>query len=376
MLIAIEASRANKLTKTGVEWYAWHVIQELKKQTVDDGNSWILYTNAVLRGGLEVLPANWFEVRAKWPLPYGWTQFRLAWEMLRRPADVLFLPGSTLPRVIPKKTVVTVHDVGFHRYPQLYKKRQVRIHEIAMREIKRRAARIVTVSEFSRREIAENYGIDPERIAVVPNGIDHALYRPMSDLEAVDERLRRYRLAKPFFLVIGRLEAKKNIAALVRAFAEFKTRRGVGDPHKLVLVGIPGFGYEEIKRAKNGSGVKGDIIETGYVPEADVPALLNAAEALIHPSWYEGFGIPPVAAMAVGCPVLSSTAGSLPEIIGSDAALYFSPDQPEAMVKAMNDLVSDYNLREKLRTAGIMRAVTYTWQSTAAGLLPILTKWS
>jgi glycosyltransferase involved in cell wall biosynthesis len=375
MLIGIEASRANKLAKTGVEWYAWHVIQELKKSTSADGNYWILYTNAILHGGLEALPSNWFEVRAKWPLPFGWTQFRLSWEMMRRPVDVLFFPGSTLSRVIPKKTVVTVHDVGFHRFPKLYKRRQVRIHEAAMADIKRRGVRIATVSEFSAREIAESYGIDPSRIAITPNGVDHALYRPIADMAAIDERLRRHRIAKPFFLTIGRLESKKNIVNLIKAFTGFKARRGIGDPHTLVLAGIPGNGYDEIKKTIAESSARSHIVELGYVPERDLPYLLNAAEALVHPSLYEGFGIPPVMAMASGCAVLSSNAASLPEVIGPDSALYFSPDQPEAIVDAMSRLVSESGLKERLRTAGIGCAAKYTWENTAKKTLSVLTDW-
>ncbi len=375
MLIGIEASRANKPVRTGVEWYAWHVIQELKKVTTGDPHSWILYTNKILQGGLEHLPENWFEVRAKWLLPYGWTQFRLSYELHHHPIDVLFLPGSTMPRYVPKKTVITLHDVGFHRFPQLYKKRQVHIHEAAMREAAKRATRIVTVSEFSGREMAEAYKIDPARIAIIPNGIDHALYHPIADSRAVEERLARYRIAKPFFLTIGRIEAKKNILNLIKAFTLFKTRRGIGDPHKLVLIGVPGFGYEDIRSAINASSARNDIFELGYVPEADLPHLLNATEALIHPSWYEGFGIPPVIAMASGCPVLSSTAASLPEVIGPDAALYFSPDQPEAMTEAMTRIVSDADKKEALRVAGLERAKKYTWENTAKLTYPVLTAW-
>ncbi|MFH1973526.1 MAG: glycosyltransferase family 1 protein [Patescibacteria group bacterium] len=375
MLIGIEASRANKPKKTGVEWYGWHLIQEMKELTQTDGNSWILYTDVMLKGGLEKLPANWFEVRARWPLPYGWTQARLSWELWRRKVDVAFFPGSTLPRYSPAKTVVTVHDVGFHRFPKLYKPRQVRIHEIAMREIRKRAARIVTVSEFSGREIAEAYGIDPARIAITPNGVDHDLYRPIADRTAIDERLRRHRIGSPFFIVIGRLEAKKNIVNLVRAFTHFKTRRGVGDPYKLVLVGMPGFGYEAVRKEIDASSVKSDIQELGYVPELDLPYLLNAAEALIHPSLYEGFGIPPVMAMASGCAVLSSNAASLPEVIGPDSGIFFAPDGTEEMTEAMTRIADEGGLKERLRAAGIQRAAAFTWNNTAALTLPVLTAW-
>lgn len=374
MLIGIEATRANKPTKTGVEWYAWHVIQELKKLTTNDGNSWVVYSNHVLTGGLEVLPENWYEDRIKWPLPFGWTQFRLSFELYRRPVDVLWLPGSTLPRFVPKQTVVTVHDVGFHRFPQLYKSRQVRIHEHAMKEIAKKAERILTVSEYSGRDMAEAYGIDPSRIAITPCGIDHGTYHPITDTEAIEERLRRYQLSRPYFIFVGRLEAKKNVATLVKAFTMFKTRLGVGSPYRLALVGTPGFGYEDIKREIASSAFKSDILELGYVPESDKPYLLNAAEALVHPSYYEGFGIPPVEAMACGCPVISSNATSLPEVC-ADAAMYFSPSEPEQLATALATFIEDGGMREKMRAAGLVRAKQYTWKATAEKTMPVLTRW-
>jgi glycosyltransferase involved in cell wall biosynthesis len=375
MLIGIDASRANKANKTGVEWYAFHLIQQLKKLTQGDGHTWVLYSNEILKGGLEKLPDGWYEVRAHWPLRKGWTQIRLSYELWRRPADVFFVPAHVLPRVAPKKTVVTVHDVGFHRFPQLYKQRDRQFHEWSTKDIAKRGGRIITVSEFSGREIASCYGVDPSRIAITPNGVDHDLYRPIADQAAIEDRLRRYRLARPFFLAIGRLEVKKNTANLVKAFTLFKERRGVGDPTKLVLAGNPGFGFEDVKRAIDASSVRGDIVQLGYVPESDMPYLLNAATALIHPSWYEGFGIPPVMAMACGCPVLSSNAASLPEIIGKENALYFSPGENEAMVAAMNRIMDEPNLTPQLRLGGITRASAYTWSKTAEKTLPVLTQW-
>ncbi len=374
-MIGIEATRANKPGKTGVEWYAWHIIQELKTLTAGDGNSWILYSNKPLTGGLEKLPENWYEVRLKWPLPYGWTQIPFSYELHRHKIDVLWMPGSTLPRIFPAKTVVTVHDIGFHRLPHLYKKRQVHIHERAMKEIAKKAARVISVSEFSGREISEAYGINSNKIAIAYNGIDHGTYKQIKDGDAVEERLRRYRVNQPFFLAIGRQEAKKNIAMLVKAFTQFKVRRGVGDPFKLVLMGPQGFGYEDIKREIANSSVKSDILELGYVPEVDKPYIISAAHALIHPAFYEGFGIPPIEAMACGTPVISSNAASLPEIMG-DAALYFSPEEPEQLIGMMDRLIQEPNLRTTLSTAGLEMAKRYTWKSAAEKILPVLTRWA
>lgn len=374
MLIGIEATRANKPAKTGVEWYAWHIIQELKALTAGDGNSWILYSNKPLTGGLEKLPENWYEVRLKWPLPFGWTQIPFSYEMQRHKIDVLWMPGSTLPRIFPPKTVVTVHDIGFHRLPKLYKKRQIHIHERAMKEIAKKAARIISVSEFSGREMSEAYGIDSSKIAIAYNGIDHEIYKLYKDGDAVEERLRRYRVNQPYFLAIGRLEAKKNIAMLVKAFTQFKVRRGVGDPFKLVLIGPQGFGYEDIKREIANSSVKSDILELGYVPEADKPYLIAGAYSFIHPAFYEGFGIPPIEAMACGTPVLSSNAASLPEILG-EAALYFSPEEPEQLIGMMDKVAQEPETRTSLSAAGLEMAKSYTWKAAAEKILPVLTKW-
>ena len=375
MLIGIDATRANRGSKTGVEWYSWHVIQELKKLTKGDGNSWVLYSNEILKNGLEKLPDSWYEVRAKWPPKKGWTQIRLSYELWRRPTDVFFIPAHVLPRICPNKSVVTVHDVGFKRLPQIYKSRDRKFHEWSTKDIAKRADRIITVSEFSGREISELYGVDPKKIAITPNGIDHDIYRPISDNSAIEERLERYRISKPYFLTVGRLEAKKNTSNLIKAFTLFKARRGVGDPTKLVLVGNPGYGYEEVKKTLAESNARADIIQLGYVPESDKPALYNAAQALIHPSWYEGFGIPPVEAMACGCPVLSSDSSSLPEVIGPDAAIYFPPGELEGMVRAMMRIQDETGLGQKLRLAGIERAAKYTWRRTAELTLPVLTKW-
>jgi glycosyltransferase involved in cell wall biosynthesis len=374
MLIGIEATRANKPLKTGVEWYAWHLVQELKALTSGGDQSWALYSDAPLAGGLEKLPPNWYEIRLPWPLKYGWTQTRLSWELHRRAPDVLWMPGSTLPRVVPHRTVATVHDVGFHRFPEMYKPYQVRVHEFAMREIAKKAARILTVSAFSGREIAETYGIDPAKIAVTPLGVDHDLYRPRTADQGPAACMARYRLPSPFILAVGRIEEKKNIAMLVRAFTEYKTRRGVGEPLRLVLAGLPGYRYDAVQEEIRRSAFKSDILELGYVPEADMPCLLNAATALVFPSRYEGFGLPPLQAMASGCPVLSSNAASLPEVLG-DAAAFFSPDEPEQLVALLEKLTDDATFGAGLRAKGLARAKSFTWRRTAELTLPALTQW-
>jgi glycosyltransferase involved in cell wall biosynthesis len=375
MLIGIDASRANKPVKTGVEWYSWHLIQELKKITVKDGHSWILYTNDPLKDELAELPENWYEVRAKWPPKRLWTQVRMSWEMWRRPIDVLFVPAHVLPPIRPDRSVVTIHDVGFHRFPKLYSSADIGYHETTTKSIAKSDARIITVSEFSGREIVELYRVKSERIAITYPGVDHDLYRPIADGASIEAKLKQLHVPRPYFLYIGRLEAKKNVLNLIKAFDVFKMHRGVGDPTHLVLAGVPGNGFDEIKKAINASVFKNQIIQLGYVDEENIPYLLNGAEALVHVSLYEGFGFTPVQAMACGCPVVSSDAASLPEVIGTGNALFVPPLQTETISRALERIVSEHGLKEDLRQKGIARAAKYTWRATAEATLPVLTQW-
>jgi glycosyltransferase involved in cell wall biosynthesis len=374
MLIGIDASRANKPQKTGVEWYAFHLIEELKKLTANDRNQWVLYTREPLTGDLGVLPENWYEVRAKWFPRYLWTQVRMSWEMMRRPADVVFVPAHVLPPIRPDHSVVTVHDVGFRRMPHLYKPIQRMYHEFTTKDIVRTGARIITVSEFTGRELVELYGADPANIAITYPGIDHETYHPMDD-SSIEAVIMKYKVPKPYFLTIGRMEEKKNILSAIKAFDAMKAQRGVGDPTYLILCGPKGFGYDKIKAAIQASPNRAQILELGYVPEEDVPALVAGARGYVHVSWYEGFGIPLVQAMACGCPVIAANNSSLPEVVGEGNGIFVKPDDIDGIAVGMERLLSDTSLAADLRARGIERAKTFTWQETARQTLPVLTSW-
>lgn len=374
MLIGIDASRANKSQKTGVEWYAFYLIEELKKLTANDRNQWVLYTRAPLTGDLAVLPENWYEVRAKWFPKYLWTQARMSWEMMRRPADVLFVPAHVLPPIRPDHSVVTVHDVGFRRMPHLYDWKARMYHEFATKDIVRTKARIITVSEFSGRELVELYGADPANIAITYPGIDHGMYRPV-DAETIRTVLTKYKVPEPYFMTIGRMEDKKNIVSMIKAFDAMKAQRGMGDPTYLILCGPKGYGYDKIKAAIQASPNRAQILELGYVPEEDVPALVTGARGYLNVAWYEGFGIPAVQAMACGCPVIVANNSSLPEVVGEGNGMFVKPDDIDGIARSMERLLSDALFVSDLRARGIERAKKYTWQETAKQTLPALTSW-
>ncbi|HJV32834.1 MAG TPA: glycosyltransferase family 1 protein, partial [Patescibacteria group bacterium] len=338
-LIGIDASRANAHERTGTEWYSYHLIQALKKLPVP-GLEFMLYSKKFLRDGLEEFPPGWDGKILPWKLGRFWNQARLSWELWRHPVDLFFQPTHTLPLFRPKRIVTTLHDIGFERLPHLYRKAELRYHRASANLAVKRADRILTVSEFSRREIIERYKLPPERVVATPLAVDGARYRPDIPEEAKDAVLAKYRLSRPFIVYAGRLEEKKNIVNLVHAFSIFKGWRGVGDPVKLLLVGAPGFGIERIRKEIADRKMGEHVVMPGYVPEDDMPAIVACARMLVLPSWYEGFGLPILQAQACGTPVLAADAGSMPEVGGS-AALYAKPEAPEQLAHAMKTLTDE-----------------------------------
>jgi glycosyltransferase involved in cell wall biosynthesis len=369
-LIAIEAARPNRPEKTGTEWYGYHLIQEMKK-IADPEDRFILYTNAPLHSGLEAMPnGNWEEKILKWPLPRFWTQGLLSLEMLFHPPDVLFIPAHAMPFIHPDKTVVTLHDVGFERHPDFYSKPDLWYHRWSVKYVIKEAAKIITVSEFSKKELVELCGAPAEKIEVTHLGYDAERYRSDYDRDKIRAVFQKYQIREPYLLYIGRLEKKKNIQLLVEAFGEFK-KKNKGDRHHLALVGRPGFAYDKIKQTIERYNLKGWVIETGWIQEEDVPYVMSGAEVFVFPSLYEGFGIPLLEAMACGTPVLASSAASLPEV-GGDAVMYFDATKIESAISALEKILGDQALKRDLRERGLARAKNFSWAKTAEKTLAIL----
>lgn len=361
-VIGIDASRANARLRTGTEWYAFQVIQELKK-VIPGSFQVVLYSKEALRDGLEGLPPNWESRVLRWPPGKFWTQIRLSWEMWRRPPDVLFVPAHALPLLLPPLVATTVHDVAFMVRPGAYKLGERLYHRWSARHAAARAGLLLTVSEFSKAETVKYFGADPDKIAVTPLGYDRRLYQPVGDRPALEDALRRYNIKEPYFLFVGRLEDKKNLAGLLRSFAVFSDRFDAGRGFRLVLVGKRGVGYE---RAWTGLGadVRRRVVETGYVCAEDSKYIYGGAAALVFPSWYEGFGLPLLEAFACGTPVIASRLASIPEV-GGDAVRYVDPADPEDIAAAMDLVSRDEAARAALVAGGSRRVRGFSWEKTA-----------
>lgn len=380
MIFLIDASRANNIQKTGVEWYAFFVIQELKKNVPPDARV-ILYTREPLKGELAVLPPNWQERVLRWPPRRLWTQIRLSWEIWRVKMSgreyaagakeddiVLFVPAHVLPLVCPTRTFVTIHDLGGIRFPAGYSLFEKWYARFATWFALRRAT-IFTPSEFCKKEIESIFGAG--KIFVIPNGFDRARYHLIDAKEKIKQVLEKYNIRPPYFLSISRLEEKKNTVGIIegyRIFQEKMSLRADFTPHSLVLLGKPGYGYKKVSEAIIKSGYQHTIIIPGWVETEDVPYLMAGAVAFIFPSFYEGFGIPVLEAMAVGTPVIASNRAALPEVCGG-AALLVDPYKPGDIARAMEEIVSSPALREELVGRGLERAREFEWERAAKGIL-------
>jgi len=368
MNIGLDASRANKPHKTGVEWYSYHLIEELKK--IDKENHYFLYTDKPLQGALAKCPENFQECLLSWPLPRFWTLGRLSLEMLcgKYKPDVLFVAAHTLPLIVPKKAVVTIHDIGFEHFPELYPWADKLYHRFAIKVIKRLASKIITVSNYSKKDIVDFYRISPEKVAAVYNGYDTAKYRVMSPDKTI---LGKYGIKDEFVLFIGRLEEKKNTPRLIEAWGEFK-KKYPEDKHQLVLVGKPGFGFNRVEENIQKYNLASDVVFTGWLGDDELPQLLNLAKVFIFPSLFEGFGIPVVESMACGCPVICSNTTSLPEAAGS-AALMFDPLKTAENVSRLEQVLFNETVQESLREKGLKQAQNFSWNRCAQETLKILT---
>ncbi|KKW43026.1 MAG: Glycosyl transferase group 1 [Candidatus Magasanikbacteria bacterium GW2011_GWA2_56_11] len=369
MILGIDASRANHEHKTGVEWYSFHIIEALKRVVPKDVHV-RLYADTKLSGPLGDLPDNWTEKVLSWPPRRLWTHLRLSTEMVQSPPDVLFVPAHVPPLIHPPRTVMTVHDVAAARFPETYSAFERRYSLAAARYAVRRLWRIVTPSEFTKKELldlfaerrADSLQPDRDNIFVVPHGYDRRYDMPGAQTE-IRRVLSVYGIYPPYLLSVGRLERKKNTVATVRAFTQIQDRLP-GENLHLVLVGSPGYGYEEVVSAIAESPYRDRIATPGWVGAENLAALYQGAAAVLFPSLYEGFGLPLLEAMASGTPVIAGAGSSLEEV-GGAAALYVAPGDPAALCAAGVRLLTDAAFNRLCRERGLAHARQFSWDRAA-----------
>jgi len=368
--IAIDAhSVGTKLG--GNESYAINLIEALAQ--IDSSNDYTIYvTTDEARTRFHNRWPN-FKVRSTLPhTPLIRIPLTLSAELRKNPVDLLHVQ-FTAPPFCPCPVVVSIHDLSFEHLPQTFNRRSRTQLRLTVRHSAKRAARIISLSEHTRRDIIETYGITPERIHAIPLAAP-SHFAPVADNRELQRVRHNYGIHGDYILSVGSIQPRKNLARLVRAYARVRASlRGNNSAitlPKLVLVGKCAWLYDETLRALDETGVRDDVVLTGYVPQADLPALYSGALCFVYPSYFEGFGLPPLEAMKCGAAVIVGNKTSLPEVVG-DAALTVDPFDVDAIASAMKQLIDDPALRETLSVKGQIRATAFDWRETARKTLKV-----
>jgi glycosyltransferase involved in cell wall biosynthesis len=285
--------------------------------------------------------------------------------MASRPPDLLFVPAHVLPIVHPRRSVVTVHDLGYLYWPGAHSRRRWWYLHLSTLYNARAATQVIADSAATRDDLVARYAIPAGKIRVVHLG-HRPEFRPLPEADVAAVRAR-YGIRGQYVLAVGTLQPRKNLGRLFEAFVS--AREQTGSECKLLVAGGSGHGGEAIRKQ---AASKGDAVRLlGYVPDADVPALMGGALALAFPSLHEGFGLPALEAMACGTPVVASDTTSLPEVVG-DAGLLVPPTDVAAVAAALARVVGDAGLRADLRRRGLERAARFTWRRCAEETLRVL----
>jgi len=266
------------------------------------------------------------------------------------------------------KKIITVHDLSFLRYPEFFSWRKNFWHKaLRIKRTLETAEKIVAVSENTKNDIIELIGIAPEKISVIYSG-NNLIKREVSEIEK-QEFLSAQNISGRFILYLGTIEPRKNIIGLIQAFNQLKTQERFKDL-KLVLAGAKGWKTRLIDKEWQKSAYQNDIIFLGYISKKDKEILYSSATVFVYPSYYEGFGFPPLEAMTYGLPVICSNVSSLPEVV-AEAALMINPFKPAEMAEALELILLDEKLRTNLINKGYERSKLFSWDETAREYLKI-----
>jgi len=375
--IQIDAQLLMDEHKTGINWTAQKIIEGLAKTAKQ--NEYILnyfaifkftekqnYVGSLLKLGCRSNECRWFH-SSLYKLLYNFIPIPYSL-FFGKKADITHFMNYHVPPGVKGKVVTMVYDMVYKVFPETMNTRTRSMLNLSMKRSCKRADVIVTISQFSKNEIIKYLNVPSEKIVVMPCGVDLELYRPDFDLNDVQRIKNHYGIKGKYLLYLGTLEPRKNIDRLVDAF--YLLKQHIPNSPSLVIAGRKGWQYDSIFQKVHALGLNADIIFTGYVDPADSPILIKGAAAFVFPSIYEGFGLPPLEAMACGTPVITSNVASLPEVVG-DAALMVDPFSVESIANALERMILDENLRSELSQKGLERASGYSWDHSVSILLDV-----
>ena len=360
MRIAIDAHSVGSQL-AGNETYAVNLIEALA--AVDQSNQYTLYVTR--QSAIDRFANRWpnFNVKRTVPhTPLVRIPVTLSAELRRNPVDVLHVQ-YTAPPLAPCPVVVTIHDLSFEHLPETFNRRSRAQLRLTVRRTARKAAQILTLSEFSRRDIVDTYRIAPNRVSVTPAAAP-SHFKPIEDETELRKIREIYGIERDYILSVSSIQPRKNLIRLIEAYSCLRGSRPEGKLPQLVLVGKRGWLDNETFRAAQRHSANNDIAFTGYVAEKDLPALYSGATCFVYPSFFEGFGLPVLEAMQCGAPVIAGNRTSIPEVVGK-AGLLFDPFDTNSLVQALTRMLDDSEYRAALRIQGLERAREFDWKQTA-----------
>ena len=359
------------MTEFGVGTYIRNVVRGLAR--LDRQNKYFLIGSPKRIAEIGQLPPNFHGVSLLEPdtKPKGYFQFRAI--VKRLGCDLAHIPHLFwLPRSLPCPYVMTVHDVFGHMYrARDHSGLRRSLHFHLTRHVLKEAARIFAVSHFTKSEIQQLFSIPPARVQVVYNAIDERFLRGHAtdaDRQLIAER---YLVTYPFLLYAGAISPHKNLIRIIEAFSALKTELEKDQKFpdlKLIIIGDDLSGHPDVRRTVVKSGVQNDVRFLGFVPIEVLRIFYDAAKIFVFPSLYEGFGLPPLEAMAHGTPVVTSNTSSLPEVTGN-AAVLVNPENVFEIMRALHRVLLDQSLREKLKQRGYEQSKRFSWDSSVQRIL-------
>lgn len=357
--------------KTGIGWYNHNLINAMKTESVEING---LMFNFLNRNKIELELSDQVlkDIKSNYIIPYS--VYRRIWRHIPIPYDKMFdekmdvyhFLNYIVPPVANGKVVLNIYDMVYKRFPETMHDRTRKNLEMNLSNLSSRVDRIVTISEFSKNEILNYIDFDSNKIDIIYPGVDHHELRRKIDDESLNSIKHKYGISKSYFIYIGTIEPRKNVETILNAFNELIVSRG--KEFQLVLVGMKGWKYESVMKMIHEKFNESDIIMTGYVDERTKISLLKGALGFVFPSYYEGFGLPVIEALAASTPTIVSNIPVFHEIAG-ESVLYTKTDDFNELKHQMEKLIDSSDLRKELAEKGIVQVEEYTWENAAQKMI-------
>lgn len=391
MLVGIDGNEANVKNRVGTGVYTLELLKQFASLSSPrrQGSSGQPSTGFPSRSGMTSVSVQVFlKEKPQADLPpesesfkykiFGprklWTQFALPLKLtVGQKPEVFFSPAHYGPRFSKVPYVVTIHDLSYLRFPELFRKEDlVQLTNWSQYSIIKSKA-IIVPSKSTKDDIIKNYAVNADKITVIYEGYNKEVFKPQSAAK-VSAVGKKYKIAGDYIIFVGTLQPRKNIERLIEAFSKVNWSLVSGN-WSLVIAGKKGWLYDQILTKSQELGIEDKVIFTDFVPDADLPALIAGAKVYVNPSLWEGFGIPVIEAQACGVPVAVSNTSSLPEIVGDSGAL-FDPTDVMSIATAIKDLLTDEKTRTDLVKKGHQNSKRFSWETCAKETLSVLSKFA